>query len=146
MAPGVRVAQCYDFAGFAFVSTDDGVVALDAATAEHRVRAAPADANLHADDIRHVIVTHAHFDHAGGIGGRAGEGTQLIAQARFPSELQRQHGNVFPFRYFTGSGAGFGGADAAVRPCGDSGGSADRRAHLGVDRWDGLRPVPGGRR
>ena len=45
-----------------------------------------------------------------------GEGTQLIAQAGFPSELQRQHANVFPFRYFTGSGAGFGSTDAAVRP------------------------------
>jgi glyoxylase-like metal-dependent hydrolase (beta-lactamase superfamily II) len=63
-----------------------------------------------------VILTHAHFDHAGGIGALASESTQLIAQAGFPSELQRQHANVFPFRYFTGSGAGFGGDDASGRP------------------------------
>jgi len=116
VAAGGRVAQGYDFADFAFVSTDSGVVAIDAGTAEHRVRAALADAGLHADDVGHVILTHAHFDHAGGIGALAGEGTQLIAQAGFPSELQRQHANVFPFRYFTGSGAGFGSTDAAVRP------------------------------
>ena len=116
VAPGVRVAQGYDFADFAFVSTGSGVVAIDAGTAEHRVRAALADAGLHPDDVGHVILTHAHFDHAGGIGALADEGTQLIAQAGFPSELQRQHANVFPFRYFTGSGTGFGSTDAAVRP------------------------------
>jgi glyoxylase-like metal-dependent hydrolase (beta-lactamase superfamily II) len=116
VAPGVRVAQGYDFADFAFVSTESGVVAIDAGTAEHRVRAALADAGLHPDDVGHVILTHAHFDHAGGIGALASEGTQLIAQAGFPSELQRQHANVFRFRYFTGSGAGFGSTDAAVRP------------------------------
>ncbi len=63
-----------------------------------------------------MILTHAHFDHAGGIGALAGPGTRVIAQAGFPAELQRQHANVIPFRYFTGTGAGFGGADAPVRP------------------------------
>jgi glyoxylase-like metal-dependent hydrolase (beta-lactamase superfamily II) len=116
VAPGVRVAQGYDFADFAFVSTEGGVVAIDAGTAEYRVKAALADAGVDARDVGHVILTHAHFDHAGGIGALAGEGTQLIAQAGFPSELQRQRANVFPFRYFTGTGAGFGGADAAVSP------------------------------
>lgn len=116
VAPGVRVAQGYDFADFAFVSTESGVVAIDAGTAEHRVRAALADAGLDPDEISHVILTHAHFDHAGGIGALASEGTQLIAQAGFPSELQRQHANVFPFRNFTGSGGAFGGDDAAGSP------------------------------
>jgi glyoxylase-like metal-dependent hydrolase (beta-lactamase superfamily II) len=116
VAPGIRVMQGYDFADFAFVSTESGVIAIDAGTAEHRVRAALADANLRAADISHVILTHAHFDHAGGVGALAGPGTQVIAQAGFPAELQRQHGNVFPFRNFTGNGAGFGGGDAAVRP------------------------------
>jgi glyoxylase-like metal-dependent hydrolase (beta-lactamase superfamily II) len=116
VAPGVHVAQGYDFADFAFVSTASGVVAIDAGTAEHRVRAALADVGLHADVVSHVILTHAHFDHAGGIGAFSGPGTRVIAQAGFPSELQRQHANVVPFRYFTGDGAGFGGADATGRP------------------------------
>jgi glyoxylase-like metal-dependent hydrolase (beta-lactamase superfamily II) len=113
IAPGARVAQGYDFADFAFVRTDDGVVAIDAGTAEHRVRAALADAGLRADDVSHVILTHAHFDHAGGIRALAGDRTQVIAQAGFPAELERQRRNVFPFRSFTGASAGPAGADAA---------------------------------
>ena len=116
VAPGVRVAQGYDFCDFGFVSTEGGVVAIDAGTAERRVHAALTAAGLHADDVSHVILTHAHFDHAGGIGALSGPGTRVIAQAGFPSELQRQHANVVPFRYFTGSGAGFGSGDADAMP------------------------------
>jgi glyoxylase-like metal-dependent hydrolase (beta-lactamase superfamily II) len=115
-APGIRVAQGYDFGDFAFLTTKDGVVAIDAGSAEHRVRTALADAGLKAGDISHVILTHSHFDHAGGAGALLRPGTTVIAQAGFPAELQQQHGNVFPFRYFTGSGAGFGGADSPPRP------------------------------
>ena len=107
-APGIKVAQGYDFADFAFLATGDGVVAIDAGTAPHRVTAALADAGLQASDVTHVIVTHAHFDHAGGIAALLGPGTKVIAQAGFPAELDRQHANVVPYRYFTGQGAGFG--------------------------------------
>jgi glyoxylase-like metal-dependent hydrolase (beta-lactamase superfamily II) len=116
VAPGVRVAHGYDLADFAFVSTADGVVAIDAGTAERRVRAALADAGIDARDVSHVILTHAHFDHAGGMGALIRPTTQVIAQAGFPAELQRQRGNVFPFRYFTGIGAGFGSGDAHRAP------------------------------
>jgi glyoxylase-like metal-dependent hydrolase (beta-lactamase superfamily II) len=103
LAPGVTVAQGYDFGDFAFVRTASGVVAIDAGTSEHRVAAALAAANLRAEDISHVILTHAHFDHAGGIGALTGPDTQVIAQAGFPSELRHQHANPIPFRYFTGA-------------------------------------------
>ena len=63
-----------------------------------------------------MILTHAHFDHACGIGALKGPGTKVIAQAGFPSELRRQHANVVPFRSFTGSGAGFGSGDADAVP------------------------------
>jgi glyoxylase-like metal-dependent hydrolase (beta-lactamase superfamily II) len=116
VAPGVRVAQGYDFADLGFVSTESGVVAIDAGTAERRAHAALTAAGLHADDVSHVILTHAHFDHAGGIRALTGPGTQVIAQAGFPSELRRQHANRLPFRYFTGSGAGFGSGDAGAVP------------------------------
>lgn len=118
VAPGVRVARSYDFGDFAFVSTYDGTVAIDAGTAPDRVRAALADAGLQAADVRHVILTHAHFDHAGGISALAGPDTQVIAQAGFPAELQRQHAASFPFRYFTGNGAGFGHGEANAKPDG----------------------------
>ncbi len=144
VAPGVRVAQGYDFADFAFVSTDSGVIAIDGGTAEYRVRAALADAGLHADDVSTVILTHAHFDHAGGIGALTGPGTRVIAQAGFPAELQRQHANVFPFRSFTGSGAFASRCGGRAR--GDSSGPVGLRADRVVDRRDGLRAVSDDRR
>jgi glyoxylase-like metal-dependent hydrolase (beta-lactamase superfamily II) len=116
LTPGVTVAQGYDFGDFAFVRTDSGVVAIDSGTAEHRVAAALAAAGLHPDDVTHVILTHAHFDHAGGIGALMGAATQVIAQAGFPSELRHQHANPIPFRYFTGAGAGFGSGDTDAMP------------------------------
>jgi glyoxylase-like metal-dependent hydrolase (beta-lactamase superfamily II) len=115
-APGIQVAQGYDFGDFAFLRTGDGVVAIDAGTAEHRVRAALADAGLADTAIGHVILTHSHFDHAGGIGALLRPDTRVIAQATFPAELQRQHANIMPFRYYTGDGAGFGAAGNGAEP------------------------------
>ncbi len=108
-APGIQVAQGYDFCDFAFLTTADGVVAIDAGTAPDRVAAALDDAGLKASDVSHVILTHSHFDHAGGISALLQPGSTVIAQHGFPAELDRQHANFVPFRYFTGSGAGFGG-------------------------------------
>lgn len=116
LAPGVRLAQGYDFGDFAFLTTDAGVVAIDAGTAPERVRVALANAGLRADDVSHVILTHSHYDHAGGIGALLRPDTEIITQARFPAELDRQHENVFPFHYFTGSGAGFGSAGSGAEP------------------------------
>jgi glyoxylase-like metal-dependent hydrolase (beta-lactamase superfamily II) len=116
VSPRIQVAQSYDFGDFAFVRTNAGVVAIDAGTAPHRVRAALDDAGIDAGDISHVVLTHAHFDHAGGFSALAGPATRVIAQVSFPAELQRQHANPIPFRYFTGNGAGFGASDADVRP------------------------------
>jgi NAD(P)-dependent dehydrogenase (short-subunit alcohol dehydrogenase family)/glyoxylase-like metal-dependent hydrolase (beta-lactamase superfamily II) len=107
-APGIQVAQGYDFGDFAFLTTGDGIVAIDAGTAPHRAAAALTDAGLTAGDVTHVILTHAHFDHAGGIAALVGPRTTVIAQAGFSAELDRQHTNYLPFGYFTGRGAGFG--------------------------------------
>jgi glyoxylase-like metal-dependent hydrolase (beta-lactamase superfamily II) len=60
-----------------------------------------------------VIVTHAHFDHVGGIGALLGPGTTVIAQAGFAAGLEREHANFVPFRTFTGRGAGFGRGEPA---------------------------------
>ena len=112
-SPGVHVAQGYDFGDFAFVTTGEGVVAIDAGTAPQRVTAALADAGLRADQVTHVILTHSHFDHIGGIDALIGPGTKVIAQAGFPAELDGQRGNFLPFRNFTGTAAGFGRGQAA---------------------------------
>jgi glyoxylase-like metal-dependent hydrolase (beta-lactamase superfamily II) len=105
-APDVRVARSYDFGDFAFIQTSAGVVAIDAGTSPDRVRAAMADLGLtdHAP-VSHLILTHAHLDHADGTAAVRGPDTQVIASAGFPAEADRlRHWNL-PFRYFTGTGA-----------------------------------------
>jgi glyoxylase-like metal-dependent hydrolase (beta-lactamase superfamily II) len=104
-APGVHVAQSYDFADFAFVQTSAGLVAIDAGTSPDRVLAAMADLGLtDRAPVSHLILTHAHFDHIGGTAAVRGPGTQVIAAAGFPAEAERQRHWTVP-RYLTGTGA-----------------------------------------
>jgi glyoxylase-like metal-dependent hydrolase (beta-lactamase superfamily II) len=102
--PGIQVVQGYDFSDLAFITTSDGVVAIDAGTAEYRVKAALSDLDLPAGRaISHLILTHAHWDHIGGAGALRGPGTRVIAQAGFPAGLDREQGDRPRFRYFTGA-------------------------------------------
>jgi len=60
-APGVWVAQGFDFGDIGFVSTDEGIVAVDAGTTEETARAAlQALHRVTSRPITHVILTHAH--------------------------------------------------------------------------------------
>ena len=102
--PGIQVAQGYDFADLVFITTSDGVIAIDAGTTQDRVKAALGDLDPPADGaISHLILTHAHWDHIGGAGALRGPGTRVIAQAGFPAGLDRQQGDRPRFRYFTGA-------------------------------------------
>src|SRR5262249_44074608 len=61
LAPGVRVAQGFDFGDIGFVSTDEGIVVVDAGTTEETARAAlQALRGVTSQPITHVILTHAH--------------------------------------------------------------------------------------
>jgi len=100
LAPGVHVAHGYDFSDFAFVVTADGIVAIDAASTPEHWAAALHD--LHAITslpVTHVILTHAHWDHLGGLDTLTTDGATVIAQAEFPDELHRQNSGPPPFQY-----------------------------------------------
>jgi glyoxylase-like metal-dependent hydrolase (beta-lactamase superfamily II) len=102
--PGIQIAQGYDFSDLTFITTGDGVVAIDAGTTEDRVNAALGDLDPPADGvISHLILTHAHWDHIGGAAALRGHGTTVIAQAGFPAGLERAQGDRPLFRYFTGT-------------------------------------------
>ena len=105
--PGIQVAQGYDFSDLAFITTSDGVVAIDAGTTqEPGAKAALGDLDPAADGaISHLILTHAHWDHIGGAGALPGPGTRVIAQAGFPAGLDREQRDRPRFRYFTGAAA-----------------------------------------
>src|SRR5262247_119882 len=104
LAPGVHVAQGFDFGDIGFVSTDEGIVAIDAGTTEETARAAlQALRRVTSRPITHVILTHAHWDHIGGLGALLESGPQVIAQAAFAEELRTVNGTGVPFRYFFGA-------------------------------------------
>ena len=98
-APGVHVAQSYDFGDFTFIETSAGLVAIDTGTSPDRVLAAMADLGL--KDQAHV----------GGAAAIRGPDTQVIASAGFPAEAERQRHYV-P-RDLTGTGAS---PDPDVKP------------------------------
>src|SRR5262245_6936632 len=106
MAPRVYVAQGYDFADIAFVLTTRGVIAIDAGTTEATAREALAALRkVTAQPITHVILTHAHWDHIGGLGVFTGPGVQVIAQSKYAYELHLVNETGVPFRYFFGRDA-----------------------------------------
>jgi glyoxylase-like metal-dependent hydrolase (beta-lactamase superfamily II) len=108
LAPGVHVAQGFDFSDIGFISTDEGIVAIDAGTTEETARSAlQALRRVTSRPITHVILTHAHWDHIGGLGALLESNPQVIAQAAFAEELRIVNATGVPFRYFfgtTGSG------------------------------------------
>jgi len=102
-APGIFVARGYDFADIAFVLTNDGAVAIDAGTSDKNAAAAlAAFRKVSAAPIRSVLLTHAHWDHVGGLSTIAAGGAEVIAQAGFAAELARASTAPPSFRYFFG--------------------------------------------
>lgn len=105
--PGLYVARGFDFGDIAFVQTDDGLVAIDAGTdainateALQAVRDAGAEGPVHT-----VLLTHAHWDHIGGLDGLTEPGTEVIAQSRFANELRIVNEAGIDYAWFFGGQA-----------------------------------------
>jgi glyoxylase-like metal-dependent hydrolase (beta-lactamase superfamily II) len=100
----VHVATGYDFADIAFVVTSGGVVAIDAGTTPESAGAALAAFRRQVSDapIRALIVTHAHWDHVGGLEAVAGTGTEVIAHERYAEEIARERQVGVTWRWFFG--------------------------------------------
>lgn len=82
---GIHVARGYDFGNITFIETTDGLVVIDAGTtpgtaasALQAVREKVGDVAIHT-----LLITHAHWDHIGGVESLLEPQTQLIAQERF---------------------------------------------------------------
>jgi glyoxylase-like metal-dependent hydrolase (beta-lactamase superfamily II) len=92
LAPDVHVAQGFDFADIAAVETGEGIVLVDTTTSRAHLRAALAELRTRTTaPITHVILTHAHTDHIGGLDEVRTPGVEVIAQAHFAEELRLQH-------------------------------------------------------
>jgi glyoxylase-like metal-dependent hydrolase (beta-lactamase superfamily II) len=105
-APGVYVARGYDFADLSFIVTSDGVVAIDAGTTQQTAAAAlAAFRKISPLPIRAVIVTHAHWDHIGGLPALLEPGTRVVAQAGYAAELAIVNQAPAQPRFFFGAAA-----------------------------------------
>jgi glyoxylase-like metal-dependent hydrolase (beta-lactamase superfamily II) len=102
-ADGVYVAEGYDFANISFIVGDNTVVAIDAGTSERTAREALRDLRkITQAPIRYLILTHGHWDHAGGVAALREPGTVVIAAASFPRVLARSQAAEVPFHEFFG--------------------------------------------
>jgi glyoxylase-like metal-dependent hydrolase (beta-lactamase superfamily II) len=102
-APDVYVATGYDFGDISFVITGEGRVMIDAGTTP--ASAAAALAAFRAVDrrpIHSIIVTHAHWDHIGGLPAFLAEHPRVIARSSYAGELGRVNRGGAPFQDFFG--------------------------------------------
>jgi len=97
-AENVYVAEGYDFSTIVFLVDPAGVVVIDAGTtAVNARRAIAALRTVTQAPIVDVILTHAHWDHVGGLPAVHGPSVTLWASEKFPTNLDRIRDAHNPF-------------------------------------------------
>ncbi|MEM9193296.1 MAG: MBL fold metallo-hydrolase [Myxococcota bacterium] len=101
----VHVAQGFDFGDIVFIETSEGLVVVDAGTtndnasaAIQALRASGVDAPVHT-----MVLTHAHWDHIGGVDALRAPTTRVIGQANFAEELAIVNGATRSTGWFFGT-------------------------------------------
>jgi glyoxylase-like metal-dependent hydrolase (beta-lactamase superfamily II) len=101
VADGVHVAQGFGFSDIAFVHTGAGVIAIDAGgTPGNAADALAAYRAISTDPITHVLITHGHWDHVGGLSALRGPETRVVAR----SNLHHEDRDSVPFSRFLPAG------------------------------------------
>ncbi|QIQ06053.1 MBL fold metallo-hydrolase [Streptomyces liangshanensis] len=107
LAEGVHVTQGFGFGEIGFVVTDSSLVVIDAGGTNEQARAALRAMREISDlPVSHVILTHGHWDHIGGVDELRGPGVEVIAQAGFAAEVEAQNAGFVPWTRFLPAGAG----------------------------------------
>ncbi|MGW4059889.1 MBL fold metallo-hydrolase [Amycolatopsis sp. NPDC004747] len=110
VAAGVHVAQGYDFSDIAFVQTGTGVIAVDAGgTPGGAAAALAAYRAVTTDPVTHVLITHGHWDHVGGLSALRGPDTRVVAR----SDIRHRDGVRPPWPRFLPAGETPRGLDGA---------------------------------
>jgi glyoxylase-like metal-dependent hydrolase (beta-lactamase superfamily II) len=104
-APQIHVARGYDFGDINFIETTAGIIVIDSGTTVATAAAALAAyrAQVSKAPIHTVILTHAHWDHIGGLTAFLADKPRVIAQAGFAKELARVNASGRDYKWFFGT-------------------------------------------